>query len=462
MLTQYLYSYLIVDYDRSNFSVSQALFPDPSIEQNLVLIYPPGNDNTSLTSPTSSTSDNKSGHHLQIGVIVAIVAISVVVFAISLLGLFWRKLLEIWTIRPIPKDRLQFRVAIICALGIEEFNPVATALDMDFKKDFGKDFGRAPSDTNSYTTGRLANHDVVIVCLPNTGKGSATSASTSLLVSYPNIRLALVVGVCAAAPKDQTGKDIILGDVLISTHVVQTDYGRHFDSRIETYQGPMHNLGRPNKSIRAFLNMCSSKYKTLQLEELVAKVVTELLKKPPLQEIAYPGKERDKLFLPEYQHQHSESSDCKQCGIDPAKCVTARNTSCTDLGCAHTNLIPRQRLEPRSNEEQSERGSGQEPLPHLHFGPIASADQVIRSASLRDELVAKYGVIGFEMEAAGVWDNIPTVVIKGACDYADSHKNKDFQLYASVTAAACTKALLRHWHSVDISFSEDDPSPGEG
>ena len=112
MLTQYLYSYLIVDYDRSNFSVSQALFPDPSIEQNLVLIYPPGNDNTSLTSPTSSTSDNKSGHHLQIGVIVAIVAISVVVFAISLLGLFWRKLLEIWTIRPIPKDRLQFRVRL--------------------------------------------------------------------------------------------------------------------------------------------------------------------------------------------------------------------------------------------------------------------------------------------------------------------------------------------------------------
>ncbi len=28
------------------------------------------------------------------------------------------------------------------------------------------------------------------------------------------------------------------------------------------------------------------------------------------------------------------------------------------------------------------------------------------------------------MEGAGVWDEVPYIVIKGICDYADSHKNK--------------------------------------
>jgi nucleoside phosphorylase len=49
------------------------------------------------------------------------------------------------------------------------------------------------------------------------------------------------------------------------------------------------------------------------------------------------------------------------------------------------------------------------------------------------------------MEGAGVWDQYPTVVIKAACDYADSHKNKDWQAYAAATAAACLKAFLIEW-----------------
>jgi hypothetical protein len=36
-----IYRYLIVDYDRNNFSVSQALFPDTDVAQNLIAIDPP-------------------------------------------------------------------------------------------------------------------------------------------------------------------------------------------------------------------------------------------------------------------------------------------------------------------------------------------------------------------------------------------------------------------------------------
>lgn len=53
------------------------------------------------------------------------------------------------------------------------------------------------------------------------------------------------------------------------------------------------------------------------------------------------------------------------------------------------------------------------------------------------------GVLCFEMEAAGLASAFPSAVIRGICDYADSHKNKSWQPYAAATAAAVAKELLR-------------------
>jgi nucleoside phosphorylase len=106
--------------------------------------------------------------------------------------------------------------------------------------------------------------------------------------------------------------------------------------------------------------------------------------------------------------------------------------SCEECGC-DGKLVPRTRLE---------QGDGQ---PTVHFGLIASGDTVMKSGKHRDDIAQKAGVIGFEMEGAGVWDVFPCVVIKGACDYADSHKTKAWQRYAAATAAACMKAFLGHW-----------------
>jgi hypothetical protein len=46
------------------------------------------------------------------------------------------------------------------------------------------------------------------------------------------------------------------------------------------------------------------------------------------------------------------------------------------------------------------------------------------------------------MEAAGLMNSFPCLVIRGICDYADSHKNKDWQGYAAAVAAAYSKELL--------------------
>jgi nucleoside phosphorylase len=76
---------------------------------------------------------------------------------------------------------------------------------------------------------------------------------------------------------------------------------------------------------------------------------------------------------------------------------------------------------------------------------MASGDSVLKSAIHRDQIAVNENVVGFEMEGAGAWDALPCVVIKGVCDYADSHKNKLWQKYAAITAASCARAFIQYW-----------------
>jgi hypothetical protein len=66
----------------------------------------------------------------------------------------------------------------------------------------------------------------------------------------------------------------------------------------------------------------------------------------------------------------------------------------------------------------------------------------MKSASTRGKLSAKYGIMCFEIKAAGIMNVLPSVVICGICDYCDSHKSKQWHRYAAATAAAFAKLLL--------------------
>ncbi|KOS22375.1 Aminodeoxyfutalosine nucleosidase [Escovopsis weberi] len=83
----------------------------------------------------------------------------------------------------------------------------------------------------------------------------------------------------------------------------------------------------------------------------------------------------------------------------------------------------------------------------IHFGSLASGDGVMKSGEDRDRIAQAEQIIAFEMEGAGVWEVLPCLVMKGICDYADSHKNKAWQNYAAATAAACMAAFLDEWAS---------------
>ncbi|KAB8271647.1 nucleoside phosphorylase domain-containing protein [Aspergillus minisclerotigenes] len=80
--------------------------------------------------------------------------------------------------------------------------------------------------------------------------------------------------------------------------------------------------------------------------------------------------------------------------------------------------------------------------PHVHYGLIASGNQVIKDTIERDKLAKSRNILCFEMEAVGLMNDFECLVVRGICDYADLHKNKTWQPYATATAAAYVKTLL--------------------
>lgn len=125
----------------------------------------------------------------------------------------------------------------------------------------------------------------------------------------------------------------------------------------------------------------------------------------------------DWLYKPHIIHPQNNEADmtcAETCGDDP---------SC---------LIPR---DPRTECDDD---------PTIHYGLIGSANNLMKDAKLRDKLGWERGILCFEMEAAGLMNHFPCLVIRGICDYADTHKNNAWQGYAVMTAAAYAKDLLFH------------------
>jgi len=88
----------------------------------------------------------------------------------------------------------------------------------------------------------------------------------------------------------------------------------------------------------------------------------------------------------------------------------------------------------------------------VHYDTIASGNQVIKDGVTRDKISSELGgILCFEMEAAGLMNSFPCLVVRGICDYADSHKNKRWQPYAAATTAACAKELLSVIPSAEVA-----------
>ncbi len=130
-----------------------------------------------------------------------------------------------------------------------------------------------------------------------------------------------------------------------------------------------------------------------------------LVRNPFTAKYTYPGPRQDRLFKATYDHDPSATS-CNSCDTSKLVDRPTRTTS----------------------------------SPGVHYSGIASTNRVIKHRETRDRLARELDVVCFEMEAAGLIDSFPYLVIRGIYDYSDSHKSKLWQEYAAATAAAYARS----------------------
>ncbi|KAF4843252.1 hypothetical protein CGCSCA4_v008022 [Colletotrichum siamense] len=334
----------------------------------------------------------------------------------------------------ISRREQKVTIAVLCALPLES-DAVEGQLD-EYYQTGSLPTKKVAGDINTYSRGRISGHQVVLVHLAGMGKSNAAIAAANCKASFPEINLALVVGICGGIPSyiGEDQREIVLGDVVVSEGLVPFDYGRQYPNKFAMKDNLVDILGKPPPAIRSLLHKLKGQngrnYLTQRTCQYLGKVSHDLQRYA-----VYPGVDEDKLYEETYRHKHRSASSCRICTDDnDSVCETARSLSCETLQCSNDRLVHRTRL-------VQQGGLG----PAIHFGLMASGDQVMKSGQHRNDIAERHNVIAFEMEGAGVWDTFSCIVIKGVCDYADSHKNKKWQRYAAATAAACMKALLDEW-----------------
>jgi nucleoside phosphorylase len=293
--------------------------------------------------------------------------------------------------------REDYTVGWVCALPVE----LAAAQEM---LDEEHDTPRCGDhDTNLYTCGRIGEHNVVIACLPDgqTGTNSAAAVAVQMKSTFSSTRFGLMVGIGGGVPSEEA--DIRLGDVVVSkphdVHggVVQYDSGKATPSGFQR-TGALNTP--PMVLLQAVANLTAKHMRGK------GRLLEYLSKLDSLSNFSREAAGSDTLFKVEYDH------------VGSATCAKCKTEHTVNREVRRQDVV-------------------------VHHGTIASGNQVMRNAAERDRVSAELsGVLCFEMEAAGLMNTFPCLVVRGICDYADSHKNKRWHPYAAATAAAYAKEVL--------------------
>jgi nucleoside phosphorylase len=331
-----------------------------------------------------------------------------------------------------------YTVGWVCALSKEQ--TAATAmLDEEYA-----DLPTPPNDHNTYTLGRIGKHNIVIACLPEgeISNSAAATVATRMTSTFPSIKFGLMVGIGGGVPPT-----VRLGDVVVSTPVdgfggaVQWDLGKAEQDDTFKRTGC---LDSPPNALRTVLTKLKIKHE--MKGSMISQYLEDLKTNWPRLAAKYTRSEslKDVLFRADYNH--------------------VERYTMGDGGIPGNAGEAEIREDKEGKEEDNEEGEEQDEEEEkgcincdrskivkrkarnmrVHYGLIASGNQVIKDAAFRDKVNKRLGgrVLCFEMEAAGLMNDFPCIVIRGICDYADSHKNKVWQEHAAAVAAAFAKELL--------------------
>ncbi|KAJ4017461.1 hypothetical protein NW761_015121 [Fusarium oxysporum] len=263
------------------------------------------------------------------------------------------------------------------------------------------------NDNNTYAFGRISEHNVVIGCLPDGryGISSAAVVARDMVRSFPSLRFALMVGIGGGAPTPE--RDIRLGDVVVSVPqgklggVIEYDIGKRLSN------GRFQQTSQLNSPPEVLLGAIPEMRRRHNDPRKPDRVLEHLKLMEDMPQYQRPAE--DRLYRAVYEHQG---------GIYCASCAT--------------------------NELEERPLRVTKRAVTVHYGIIASSNSVMKNAEERDKYARdpELIVLCFKMEAAGLMNNFPCLVIRGICDYSDSHKNDEWHRYAALAAVAYARELL--------------------
>lgn len=314
----------------------------------------------------------------------------------------------------------EFTVAWICALTTE-FVAASALLDEEYP-----DIRTVSKhDDNNYKLGRFGQHRVVIAVLPRGeyGLASAAGVARDIMHTFRNLRFGLMVGIGGGAPTSKC--PMRLGDVVVSQPigghggVFQYDFGKAVQEQKFIHTG---HLNQPPRLLLSAIARLSGDHE-LDGHKIQQNVTAALQLRPRLRKkYGKPAAETDRLYRSHVIHPNNTDVPCSE--------LCSGND---------TDMVLR---EDRSSEDDD---------PGVYYGLIASANSLMKDATVRDKFAQENSVLCFEMEAGGLMNQFPCLVIRGICDYADTHKNKAWQGYAAMTAAAYAKELMSRIAPEDVT-----------
>lgn len=255
----------------------------------------------------------------------------------------------------------------------------------------------------------------IALALADQGTTVATNCAALLAEDHPSIEAVLMVGIAGGVPDVlKPERHVRLGDVVVSgLHgIIAYDFGKAHPDRFEPRYPPRPPHARLHGAAR----------------------------------LLEAGSLEGKRPWTEHVHRAAHLSGVARPAIDSDRLADSHDPT---RWLNHPPDVMRREGEPR-----------------VFLGAIASANVLLKNPVYRDQLRDRFGVLAVEMEGSGIaeatWNqSVGYLVVRGVCDYCDSHKGDAWQEYASVAAAAYTRALLMSLDfdgSKQLRSSKDDPA----